>query len=200
MFVVKKISLFILCLLPLLWLLAQGIYGGLGPDPGKEIVLFTGIWSLRFLLLTLAISPLRTIFAVGEAIRYRRMLGLYVWFYASLHFAAVWTYLLGWSWAIFIEEFSERPYMMVGILAWILLLPLGLTSNRWSQRLLGYKWRRLHQLVYLIAVLACIHFLWLVRSDYAESVFYCALLAVLLLCRVKWFRMGARQLVNKRAG
>ena len=183
---VKKPIVFMLCLLPVIWVVGEGIAGTFGPDPGKEIVLSTGIWALRFLLITLAITPLRTFFGVGGAIRYRRMLGLYVWFYASLHFVAVWTYLLGWSWAIFIEEFSERPYMMVGIVAWFLLLPLGLTSNRWSQRKLGRRWRRLHTLVYLIGVLACMHFLWLVRSDYSESLVYCLILLILLVARVSW--------------
>lgn len=189
-----RVLLFIVCLLPLFWTLGQGVVGALGPDPGKEIVLSTGIWALRFLLITLAVTPLRTYFGLGWAIRYRRMLGLYVWFYATLHFVAVWTYLLGWSWAIFIEEFSERPYMMVGIIAWLLLLPLGLTSNRWSQRALGARWRKLHSLVYLIGVLACIHFLWLVRSDYGESLLYCVILAVLLLARFKWIRVSTRRL------
>lgn len=180
----KKGAVFVLCLVPLAWLLYRGLTGGLGPDPGKVMVLATGLWAFRFLLLTLAISPLRQFAGFGGLIAYRRMLGLYVWFYATLHFVAVWTYLLGWRWATFVEEFADRPYMTVGILAWLLLLPLGLTSNRWSQRRLGRRWKRLHQLVYVIAVLVCIHFIWLVRSDYAEAFVYCGLMAVLLLARL----------------
>ena len=181
---VPKPVVFVVSLLPLLWVLWQGVSGGLGPDPGKTLVLETGIWAFRFLLITLAISPLIKIFGLSRLFRYRRMLGLFVWFYASLHFCAVWTYLLGWSWSVFFEEFSERPYMAVGIIAWLLLLPLGLTSNRWSQRKLGRRWKTLHQLVYVIGILVCIHFIWLVRSDYGEALLYSALMALLLLLRL----------------
>lgn len=190
----KKFFVFIVCLLPVIGVVWLALNNNLGPDPGKEIVLLSGIWALRLLLLTLLLTPLRTYLGWNSAIRYRRMLGLYVWFYASLHFVAVWTYLLGWSWAIFIEEFSERPYMMMGIVAWLLLLPLGLTSNHWSQRQLGRRWKSLHKLVYVIGILACIHFIWLVRSDYTESLVYSLLLVILLVSRSRWCRLGTERL------
>lgn len=191
----KKPLVFILCLVPLAWTLYRGVTGGLGPDPGKEMVLDTGTWALRFLILTLAVTPLRTYAGLTALIRYRRMLGLFCWFYASVHFVAVWTYLLGWSWSIFLEEFSDRPYMTVGILAWLLLLPLGITSNRWSQRRLGRRWRRLHQLIYPIAILACIHFIWLVRHDYTEPAIYSLVVAVLLIARLPWMRLRVSRLL-----
>ena len=180
----KKIVVFVLCLIPIGWFVYRGVNGDLGPDPGKVLVLESGLWALRLLLITLAISPIRWYLGYGKLITYRQMLGLYVWFYASIHFVAVWTYILDWKWTTFLKEFTERPYMAVGICAWLLLLPLGITSNRWSQRKLGRKWKRLHQSVYLIAVLACIHFLWLVRSDYEEVFLYSLLTAMLLGSRL----------------
>ncbi len=185
---IAKPLVFSLSLLPFIVLIYQGVTGSLGPDAGKELVLETGEWALRFLLITLAISPLRTILRQPRLIRFRRMLGLYAWFYASMHLTAVLTYLLGWSWPIFIEEFAERPYMALGILAWLLMVPLGLTSNHWSQRKLGRRWRSLHQLIYPVGILACAHFIWLVRSDYAEPLIYSLILLFLLLFRISWFQ------------
>ncbi len=175
---------FLLCLVPRLVLLYRGFIGLLGPDAGKELVLETGEWALRFLLMTLMVTPIRQITKKAVVIRYRRMIGLYAWFYASLHLLVVLTYLLGWSFAVFLEEFVERPYMALGISAWVLLVPLGLTSNRWAQKRLGRHWKTLHQLVYVIAILACAHFVWLVRSDYGEVLVYCLILAALLSFRV----------------
>ncbi|MFA7552764.1 MAG: protein-methionine-sulfoxide reductase heme-binding subunit MsrQ [Spongiibacteraceae bacterium] len=182
--VIRKVLVFILCLVPLCLLIYQIAAGQLGPDVGKALVLATGIWALRFLLLALAVTPLRQVTRIHELAQLRRMIGLYAWFYASLHFLVVLTYLLGWSWTIFIEEFSERPYMTLGITAWVLMVPLGLTSNRWAQRRMGRRWKSLHKAVYLIGVLACAHFIWLIRSDYAEALTYSLILTVLLLVRV----------------
>ncbi|WP_235015547.1 ferric reductase-like transmembrane domain-containing protein [Oceanicoccus sp. KOV_DT_Chl] len=112
-----------------------------------------------------------------------------------MHLLAVLTYILGWSWAIFIEEFTERPYMTLGILAWCLLVPLGLTSNRWAQKL-GSRWKTLHQLVYLIGILACAHFVWLVRSDFGEALIYSVVLALLLASR--FFKLPALLPILKR--
>ncbi len=181
----QKPIVFFLCLLPFIVLLYQAMTGQLGADIGKELVLGSGIWALRFLLFTLMVTPLRQLLNLSSLLRYRRMLGLYTWFYASVHMLFVLTYLLGWSAAIFVEEFAERPYMAVGIIAWLMLVPLGLTSNRWSQRKLKHRWKSLHQSIYVIAILVCAHFIWLVRSDYGEVLFYCVLFALVLLYRLK---------------
>ena len=180
----RKAILFALCLLPLSWAVLSAASGTLGPDPGKTLVLFAGVWALRFLLLTLLVSIFKRWTGIGEVLRYRRMLGLYAFFYASIHLAAVLTYLLGWSGQIFLEEFSERPYMALGILAWFIMLPLVVTSNNWMVRRLKKRWRQLHRLVYVAGVLACAHFIWLVRSDYAEALIYMALLTLLLAERI----------------
>ena len=177
-----RLCVFLLGLTPIPLIFWQA---GQGPDPGKTLVLLTGLWSIRLLIITLSITPLKRWCRIN-LLAYRRMAGLYVWFYASLHLVAVMTYLLGWSAQIFLEEFSERPYMALGILAWILLLPLGLTSNRWMQKKLGRRWKHLHRLVYVIPVLACAHFIWQIRSDYAEALTYTLVIILLLVSRLPW--------------
>ena len=174
-------TVFLLALLPLPLVLWQS---GEGPDPGKTVVLLTGLWAIRFLMITLSLSPIRRWFGFAVVLRYRRMMGLYTWFYASLHLMAVLTYILGWSWSVFVEEFIERPYMALGIVAWLLLLPLGLTSNRWMIKKLGRRWKLLHRLVYVVAILACGHFIWLIRSDYGQALVYSLLMLLLLLARL----------------
>ena len=186
-----KPLIFVLCLVPLALLLYQGVTGLLDPDPGKAMVLVTGLWALRFLLLTLLVTPAKQWFGFHSLAAYRRMLGLYAWFYASVHLLCVLTYLLGWNWLIFVEEFIERPYMALGIIAWCLMVPLGLTSNRWSRIKLKQRWQQLHKLVYPIALLACAHFIWLVRSDYGEALAYSLILALALLARWAYARKGA---------
>jgi len=170
--------------MPLLYLIVRIVADDLGPDPGKEVLLSLGFWAICFLWLTLAISPLRRMTGRSVLLRYRRMMGLYCWAYASLHFLVVLNVLLGWDWLVFVEEFKERPYMALGIIAWCLLLPLGLTSNRWAIRRLGSRWRRLHQLVYVIALCVIFHFFWLVRSDFGEVAIFAGLLLVLLAERI----------------
>lgn len=175
-----KPLLFALCLVPLLWFGGRIYVGALGPDPGKEIVLFTGTWGLNLLLLTLAVSPVRAWLRQPQWLRYRRMLGLFCFFYATLHVLCVGTYIIGWQWGVLTEELRERPYMLAGFAAWLTLLPLALTSNRYSVRKLGRRWASLHRLVYLTLALALVHLLWLIRSSYLEAAFY-SLAALFLL-------------------
>lgn len=185
----RKPLLFVVCLLPLAWLVAGAVSGGLGPDPAKSLVLFTGSWALNFLLLTLSVSPMRQWLGRPGLLRYRRMLGLYCFFYASLHALCVGTYILGWDWAILQEELKERPYMLVGFLAWLTLVPLAATSNRAAIRRLGRRWQTLHRLVYLSLGLALLHLFWLVRSDRAEAVVYGVIGGGLLLWRFYRWRI-----------
>jgi sulfoxide reductase heme-binding subunit YedZ len=173
--------IFILALLPLPYIFWQS---GQSPDPGKDLVLLAGLWAFRFLIITLAVTPIKFWLGFRKVLAYRRMMGLYLWFYATLHLLAVLTYLLGWSWQVFLKEFAERPYMTLGILAWLLLLPLAVTSNGRMQRKLGRNWKRLHKLVYVVALLACGHFIWLIRSDSAEALFYSGVIALLLMARL----------------
>lgn len=179
----RKGLLFAIGLQPLLWVVWLSVNNGLGPDPGKSLVLFSGDWALRFLLLALLVSPIKRWTGVGEVLRYRRMLGLYAFFYATIHLVAVFTYLLGWSVGFFFEEFSERPYMALGVLSWLIMLPLAITSNQSMIRILRKKWKRLHQLVYMAGILACAHFIWLVRSDYMDATIYALILTIALTDR-----------------
>ncbi|QDH71788.1 sulfoxide reductase heme-binding subunit YedZ [Lysobacter alkalisoli] len=156
----------------------------LGADPVAAIEHFLGLWALRLLMLTLAITPLRQLTGQTVLLRFRRMLGLYVFAYASAHLLAYLVLDLRGYWTQVFEEIVKRPYITVGFLAWLLLLPLAATSTRAAMRWLGRNWGRLHRLVYVIAVLAVLHFWWLVKSDVREPLLYALILAVLLGWRV----------------
>ncbi len=178
-----KVAAWTLMLMPLGWNSWLGFNEGLGPDPGKALVDSFGLWALRLLLVTLALRPLREVTGMAVFIQLRRLVGLFSWFYASLHFGSAMFYVVGWSFSELWAAFSEKTYIILGIIAWILMVPLGVTSNRWSQRKLGRDWRRLHQAVYPLAILACLHFLWLVRSDYWQPALYSFALLALLVWR-----------------
>ena len=152
----------------------------LGADPVAEIEHFLGLWALRLLMLTLAITPLRQLTGQAVLVRFRRMLGLWTFAYATLHFSAYLILDLRGYWATIFEEIAKRPYITVGFTAWLLLLPLAVTSTTGWIRRLGRNWVRLHKLVYAIGVLAVLHFWWLVKSDIREPALYAAILAVLL--------------------
>nr|WP_246372009.1 protein-methionine-sulfoxide reductase heme-binding subunit MsrQ [Lysobacter penaei] len=167
--------------------------GGLGADPVAEIEHRLGLWALRFLLVTLAITPLRQ--ATGQAVllRFRRMMGLYAFVYASLHLLAYLVLDLRGYWTQVFEEIVKRPYITVGFLAWLMLVPLAVTSTRSAMRRLGRHWGRLHKAVYAIAVLAILHFWWVVKSDIREPMLYALVLAALL-----GWRLGRRLVLNAR--
>lgn len=156
--------------------------GGLGADPVAAIEHRLGEWALRLLLIALAVTPLRQLTGQAVLIRFRRMLGLYAFAYATLHFAAYLVLDLGGYWALIFEEVAKRPYMTVGFLAWLLLVPLALTSTTAAIRRLGRQWARLHRLVYLVGVLAVLHLWWIrsAKNDLAEPALYAAILALLL--------------------
>ncbi len=166
--------------------------GALGADPVAEVEHRLGLWALRFLMITLAITPLRQITGQPALLRLRRMLGLYAFAYATLHFSAYLVLDLRGYWAQIFEEIVKRPYITVGFAAWLLLLPLAITSTQAAIRRLGRNWARLHRLVYAIAVLAVLHFWWLVKSDIREPAMYAGILAVLLGWRI-WKRVSVRR-------
>lgn len=172
----------------------------LGADPVAAIEHELGIWALRLLLVTLAVSPLRQLSGVADVVRFRRMLGLWTFAYASLHFAA-WLVLdlAGW-WSRVWPEIVERPYITVGFAAWLLLVPLAVTSTRGWMRRLGRNWGRLHRLAYAIAMLAVLHFWWVVKSDFREPLLYAAILALLLGWRLfRRLRGPARRMASAGA-
>jgi sulfoxide reductase heme-binding subunit YedZ len=190
-----KAAVFILCLVPL-GLLAWKFFGahptdmsnwgvGLGPNPVEALEHGTGDWTLRFLLFTLAITPLRKLLRVPALIKFRRMLGLFAFFYGCLHFT---TYL--WVDKFFnvheiLADIVKRKYITVGFLAFVLLIPLALTSTAgWIRRLGGKRWQALHRLIYFSAIAGVVHYLWLVKADIHKPLQYGAILALLLAYRV----------------
>lgn len=182
---IARIGAFVLCLGPFAWLVYAAIFGRLGPDAAEALMLFTGEWALRMLALTLLVSPLREWTGWSLLMKLRRMLGLFAFFYACVHFVAFLQFYIGWDVVNLSEELSERPYIALGVSAWMLLLPLAVTSTRGMQRRLRGSWLRLHQLVYPAAVLACLHLLWQARSDVGEALFYLAVFTGLLGWRVR---------------
>lgn len=178
---------FLLPLVPLGLLTYNAWIFNLGADPAQEIVLETGIWAINLLWITLAITPLRRLFSFSWPMKYRRMMGLYSLFYAVVHLLAFATFILGWRWDLLLKELVERPYIVVGTLALLLLIPLGVTSTRGMMRRLGKHWLTLHKLVYPIAVLVMVHFIWQIRSDFGEQLLYGSMLAFLLGTRVYFY-------------
>lgn len=180
-----RLGVFTLCLLPFLWMIISAARGALGPDPAEVVMHITGEWSLRTLAFCLLMSPLRAWTNWAVLLKLRRMLGLYAFFYACVHFLAFLQLFVGWNADILLEELTERPYITVGFGAWLLMLPLAMTSTRAMQRRLRKNWLRLHRLVYPAAVLACLHLLWQARSDIGESIIYLLFFAALLGWRLR---------------
>lgn len=190
-----RILTFLVCLIPFVLLLLKVLQNDLGPDPAKELALETGEWSIRFLLLALAMTPLRHLSGRVEFAQRRRMVGLFALFYASVHFLVWVIFLLGLRWGAILEEVVERPYITIGFASFLILIVLGATSPRVMVRKLGKNWRRLHRLVYVAGVLAIIHLVWIVRTDLSEALLYGAILAGLLGWRLVFARNKARGLL-----
>ena len=187
-----RILTFLACLIPFVALVSKVVQNDLGPDPAKELALLTGEWAIRFLLLALAMTPLRQLSGRVEFAQRRRMIGLFALFYASVHFLVWVVFLLGLQWGAILEEVVERPYITVGFSSFVILVALGATSPRAMVRRLGKNWRRLHRLVYVAGVLAVVHLVWIVRTDLSQALVYGAILAALLGWRVISARSRAR--------
>lgn len=186
----SKFVVFPLLLAPLFLGVWTGAGAGLGPDPAKAFVDLNGLWAFRFLLLSLMMTPLRYLTGQSFWIRYRRMLGLSAFFYASIHVLSYIFLLFGGKWAEISVELVKRPYIIVGGFAYLLLLPLALTSTRGWQKRLGRRWVRLHQLVYAVAALALIHFAWVKKTGFYEIWPYALALVLLLGIRI-WKRFAS---------
>jgi sulfoxide reductase heme-binding subunit YedZ len=187
-----KVVVFLLCLVPLgmLVLEAVGVAGlSLGANPVEELIHRCGKWGLKFLLITLAITPLRRLTGWNWLIRFRRMLGLFAFFYLLLHFLVYAGLDQRFDLAVILEDVAERPYITIGMTALVLLIPLALTSTKGMMRRLGRRWQQLHRLVYPIAILGIWHFYWQVKLDTLEALIYVSILAVLLGYRLlDWWR------------
>jgi sulfoxide reductase heme-binding subunit YedZ len=190
---------FLLCLLPLAHLVWDTLHDALGTDPVAQLEHRSGDWALRLLLATLAITPLRRVTGWHKAIRFRRMLGLFAFFYATVHLTIYAAIDLGGFWSQLLGEIAKRPYITLGFSAWLLLIPLAITSTQGMMRRLGRRWQRLHRLVYIAALLGVLHFLWLVKADHREPVIYLGVLLGLMLWRVPWRTLG-RTLASGKSG
>jgi methionine sulfoxide reductase heme-binding subunit len=180
-----KVPVFLLCLVPFGIMVWASLTGHLGPNPVEFFQHTTGDWTLRFLIFTLSITPLRKLLKLPDLIRFRRMLGLFAFFYACLHFL---TYLgpdQSFDFAGMLKDVAKRPFVTVGFAAFVLLIPLALTSTAgWIRRLGGRRWQMLHRLIYICAICGVIHYYWLVKSAVLRPLAYGAVVAVLLLWRL----------------
>jgi sulfoxide reductase heme-binding subunit YedZ len=183
---------------PLFWLF-QALASALGPDPGKVLVDRLGLGTLILLLVTLSMTPLQKLTGWAGWIAVRRQVGLWCFAYVVLHLSAYAAFILGWDWSQLGVELRKRPYIIVGSLGFLSLLALAVTSNRYSQRRLGVRWKKLHRLVYLILGLGLLHMLWIVRADLKEWAVYASIGALLLLLRVPPVTRRIPRLIAKKA-
>jgi methionine sulfoxide reductase heme-binding subunit len=190
---IGKVILFLAALVPQALLIRGAITGDLGVNPAETIQLTTGRWALRFLLLSLAVTPVRRLTGWNPIIRFRRMLGLFAFFYAVCHFAAYWSFDLNFAFGAMIGDVLKRPFIALGFAAFLLMVPLAVTSTKGWIRRMGKRWTQLHRLVYLSAILAVVHFALKVKVFTGDPVIYAGLLAALLLVRIVWaLRAGAK--------
>ena len=184
-----KIMVFLLALIPLAKLVIGAYFDNLGANPIEKITRTTGYWALTFLLITLTVTPLRRFTGWQWLMRLRRMLGLFAFFYASLHFLTYVVLDQFFDWESITHDIVKRPYITVGFPAFILLIPLAITSNNRLIKLLGgKKWLLLHRLVYLIAIAGVVHYWWLVKKDITNPLTFAVLLALLLSIRLLYWR------------
>ncbi len=188
-FIWIKLLVFVLSLLPAAGLAAGLFTGGLGANPVEAITHSTGEWALRFLLLTLAVTPLRRLTGYGSLVRLRRMLGLFAFFYAALHLSTYVALDQFFDAAAIVKDVVKRPYITAGFLGFVLMAPLAATSTAGMiRRLGGRRWQQLHRLVYPCAIAAVVHFLWLVKADLTEPLLYAGVLTALLGYRAAVWR------------
>ncbi|WP_419604172.1 sulfite oxidase heme-binding subunit YedZ [Thiolapillus sp.] len=179
-----RLLVFLASLLPLAYMMWAAFSDSLGPNPVEALSHETGSWALRFLLITLAITPLRRLTGWRHPVLLRRMLGLFSFFYASLH-VLVWLWLdREFAWGDMLADIAKRPYITVGFLSFLILTALAATSNALSMRRLGLRWKQLHRLVYVAALLAVLHFIWLVKADLLEPMVYLGIFSLLMLLRI----------------
>ena len=179
-----KPGVFSFALMPFFLIGWKVAINNLGPDPAKALALETGSWALRFLLLTLAMTPMSQVFGRIEFVKVRRMVGLFAFFYASVHFLVWLVFLLELRFEALGEELLERPFITLGFVAYLILSLLAVTSPRAMVLKLGRRWKYIHRLIYLAATIALLHLIWIVRSNFGEALVYGLLLAMLLLFRL----------------
>ncbi|MGJ7489163.1 sulfite oxidase heme-binding subunit YedZ [Variovorax sp. ZT4R33] len=192
---VAKPLAFVACLLPFAWLVWGAFTDGLGANPAEYLIRATGDWTLRFLCIVLSVTPLRVMFKLTGLARYRRMLGLFVYFYVVVHLLSYGWFDMGFELGEIAKDIAKRPFILVGFSAFVLLTPLAATSFNRAIKALGAKrWQRLHKLVYLIAALGLLHFFWMRagKNNFAEVFVYAGIVAALLGWRI-WHVVRQKQ-------
>ena len=187
-----KPIIFLLSFIPFIIIISKIFLNQLGPEPIKEITLHTGEWTLLFLIFTLSMTPLKRLTNLNIWISVRRMLGLFAFFYASLHML---TYI-GLDYQFDLSAISKdiftKKFIFVGFTAWLLMVPLAMTSSKKMMGILKKNWKKLHRLIYLISILGVIHFLWLVKKDLTEPLIYLLIIVILLILRVNFNRSESK--------
>jgi methionine sulfoxide reductase heme-binding subunit len=189
---ISKVVLFVSALVPWALLVRGVLTNNLGANPAETIQLTTGRWAFKFLLVTLAVTPVRRLTKWNILIQYRRMLGLFAFFYATCHLAAYYAFDLDFSLAKVVGDTLKRPFIFMGMAAFLTMLPLALTSTKGWIRRLGKKWTLLHRLIYLTAICAAVHFAWKVKVFAGDAVLYAIVVAILLGFRLVWTLTHAR--------
>ena len=188
---------FTACFIPLALVVWHGLTGGLSANPIEDITHRTGDWTLRFLLVALAVTPLRRLTGWAALASFRRMFGLFAFFYAALHFTTYLVLDFFFAFDLILDDIVERRYITAGFAGFLMLVPLALTSTaRMTRRLGGERWRQVHRLVYVAAVAGVVHYLWLVKIDIRPPLLYAGILTVLFGARL-WFRFAPRVLQAK---
>jgi len=195
--VIAKVALWAACLAPLTLLVLRGtgVNGSLGANPVEEVLNICGKTGLNLLILTLCVTPIRRSTGINRLISFRRLFGLFAFFYLVLHFLTYALLDLGLAWDTLYVDITERPYITVGFTALVLLVPLAATSTHALQRRLGRNWAKLHRLIYLIAILAVVHYWWQTKLDVADPFLYAFVLAMLLGVRLRYRSVHAKAAV-----
>ena len=181
-----KPSIFILSLIPFLLIISKIYFNQLGPEPVKEITHLTGEWTLLFILFTLSMSPLRKITKLNVWISFRRMLGLFVFFYATIHLITYVAVDYRFDWHQILNDVFKKKYVFIGFSAWLLLIPLAITSSQKMTKLLKHNWKKLHKLIYVIAIFGSLHYIWLSKTIFFKPLIYTTVLSILLLFRIRF--------------
>ena len=181
-----KLGVFTLSTIPLILILYKIFFNKLGPEPVKEITSFTGEWTLIFICLTLSMSPLKKITNLILFINLRRMLGLFIFFYATLHLLTYVGIDYRFNFSPIIDDVLKKKYIFIGFSAWLLLIPLTITSSKKMIRILKDKWKRIHRLIYVIAVFGSLHYIWLSKTIFFKPMIYSLIIFLLLLLRFKF--------------
>jgi len=181
-----KVVIFILSLVPIFYITYQILTNQLGPEPIKDITHHTGKWTLYFIVITLAMTPLKKMTKLNIWINYRRMFGLFIFFYASIHLMTYVGLDYRFDLASIGDDIIKKKYIFIGFSAWLLLIPLAITSNKRMMKILKNKWKKLHRLIYLISLCGAIHYLWLVKRDLTEPLIFLTVILILLALRFKF--------------